>query len=220
MGGDVVQGWHAAKVGLDRLLIPTAVVANLFRSARDFRRDAAQPIRSSNSRSRLPRDQRSTTESTEIHGKENPNQLPLSVSFPGATPARRVGSFRGYALVMIFLAVVILPPAGNWVRFACPIPPWFVVSCDLPMINDRANWLRFALFRPPQAPSLRTHGPLFTRHSLHLPRSTPRDRRGPPPMPRAELGTALPTRQASICYALLRFRVFGRSLASLVFGAT
>src|SRR5271166_1627763 len=66
-----------------------------------------QPIRSSNSRSRLPRDQRSTTESTEIHGKENPNQLPLSVSFPGATPARRVGSFRGYALVMIFLAGVI-----------------------------------------------------------------------------------------------------------------
>ena len=50
------------------------------------------------SRSRLPRDQRSTTESTEIHGKENPNQLPLSVSFPGVTPARRVGSFRGYPL--------------------------------------------------------------------------------------------------------------------------
>ena len=66
-----------------------------------------QPIRSSNSRSRLPRDQRSTMESTEIHGKENPNQLPLAVSFPGATPARRVGSFRGYAFVMIFLAVVI-----------------------------------------------------------------------------------------------------------------
>src|SRR5208337_3989636 len=40
-----------------------------------------QPIRSGNSRSRLPRNQRSTTESTEIHGKENPNQLPLSVSF-------------------------------------------------------------------------------------------------------------------------------------------
>ena len=69
-----------------------------------------QPIRSSNSRSRLPRDQRSTTESTEIHGKENPNQLPLSVSFPGATPARRVGSFRGYPFVMIFLAGVIRGP--------------------------------------------------------------------------------------------------------------
>ena len=66
-----------------------------------------QPIRSSNSRSRLPGDQRSTTESTEIHGKENPNQLPLSVSFPGATPARRVGWFRGYVFVMIFLAGVI-----------------------------------------------------------------------------------------------------------------
>jgi hypothetical protein len=63
--------------------------------------------RSSNSRSRLPRDQRSTTESTEIHGKENPNRLSLSVSFPGATPARRVGSFRGYPFVMIFLAWVI-----------------------------------------------------------------------------------------------------------------
>ena len=58
-------------------------------------------------RLRLPRDQRSTTESTEIHGKENPNQLPLSVSFPGATPARGVGSFRGYPFVMIFLAGVM-----------------------------------------------------------------------------------------------------------------
>ena len=43
----------------------------------------------------------------EIRGKENQNQLPLSVSFPGATPARRVGSFSGYPFVMIFLAVVI-----------------------------------------------------------------------------------------------------------------
>ena len=75
-----------------------------------------QPIWSSNSRSWLPGDQRSTTESTEIHGKENPNQLPLSVSvsFPGraharrvGSPARRVGSFRGCPFVMIFLAVVI-----------------------------------------------------------------------------------------------------------------
>src|SRR5271157_1664023 len=69
-----------------------------------------QPVRSSNSRSRLPGDQRSTTESNEIHGKENPNQLPLSVSFPGATPARRVGSFRGCPFVMIFLAGVIYTP--------------------------------------------------------------------------------------------------------------
>ncbi len=57
-----------------------------------------QRIRSSNSQLRLPRDQRSTTESTEIHGKENPNQLPLSGFFC---------AFRGYAFVMIFLAGVI-----------------------------------------------------------------------------------------------------------------
>src|SRR5208337_2160969 len=58
-------------------------------------------------------DQRSTTESTEIHGKENPNQLPLSVSFPEATPARRVGSFRGYPLVTIFLAGVRAVPTRS-----------------------------------------------------------------------------------------------------------
>ena len=40
-------------------------------------------------------------------GQEIPNQLSLSVSFPGATPARRVGSFRRYPFVMIFLARVI-----------------------------------------------------------------------------------------------------------------
>src|SRR5271166_681387 len=59
--------------------------------------------RSSNNRSRLPRDQRSTTESTEIHGKENPNQPPLSVYF-------RV--FSGYPFVMIFAAVVIRDTAN------------------------------------------------------------------------------------------------------------
>ena len=53
-----------------------------------------------------------------MHGKENPNQLPLSVSFPGATPARRVGSLRGYPFVMIFPAVVIaiLPGAAHYGR--------------------------------------------------------------------------------------------------------
>ena len=55
---------------------------------------APRPLRSSNSRSRLPRDQRSTTEFTEIHGKENPNQLPLSVSFPGAGPRPQGGEPR------------------------------------------------------------------------------------------------------------------------------
>src|SRR5271157_2239479 len=41
----------------------------------------------------------------------------------------------------------------------------------------------------------------------HASRFTPHDRRGPPSMPRAELGTALPTRQGSICYEMLRFPV-------------
>src|SRR5271157_6004379 len=45
-----------------------------------------------------------------------------------------------------------LPPAGNWVRFACPIPPWFVLNCDMAMTNTRANWLRFGAFRSPPAP--------------------------------------------------------------------
>ena len=67
--------------------------------------------------------------------------------------------------------------AGNWVRFACPIPHWFVVNCNLPMINDRANWLRFALFRPPQAPfppDSRTtiHSPLASPPTFHAPRSS------------------------------------------------
>ena len=56
------------------------------------------------------------------HGKENPNQLPLSVSFPGATPARRVGSFRGYPFVMIFLAGVTRPCRGRPPRSSSPGP--------------------------------------------------------------------------------------------------
>jgi len=35
-----------------------------------------------------------------------------------------------------------------------------------------------------------------------------------PSMPRAELGTALPTRQGSICYEMLRFPVLAEILGS------
>src|SRR5271157_2941448 len=42
------------------------------------------------------------------------------------------------------LACVSSPPARNWVRSACPIPPWFVVSFALSMTSTRANWLRSA----------------------------------------------------------------------------
>src|SRR5208337_3178595 len=50
------------------------------------------------------------------------------------------------------LACVLLPPAGNWVRSACPIPPWFVVSFALSMTSTRANWLRSGAFLSPRAP--------------------------------------------------------------------
>src|SRR5208337_468145 len=50
------------------------------------------------------------------------------------------------------LACVLLPPAGNWIRFACPISPWFVVSFALSTISTRANWLRSGAFRSRRPP--------------------------------------------------------------------
>jgi hypothetical protein len=43
---------------------------------------------------------------TDTHGEENSDRPCLSVSCPGATPAHRLGSFRGYLLATIFLAGV------------------------------------------------------------------------------------------------------------------
>src|SRR5271166_3838756 len=57
-----------------------------------------QPIPPSNIQSRVPGNQRPTTEFTDTHRKENSDQPCLSVSF-------RV--FRGYLLVTIFLVEVI-----------------------------------------------------------------------------------------------------------------
>src|SRR5271157_5661562 len=58
--------------------------------------------------------------------------------------------------------------------FACPIPPWFVLSCELPMTNTRANWLRFGAFLSPRAPPLTSlttgHYPLAPRPTPHAPR--------------------------------------------------
>jgi hypothetical protein len=49
--------------------------------------------------------------------------------------------------------------------FACPIPPWFVLSCNLPETNTRAIWLRSDAFLSPTAPSLQIHCSLATGRS-------------------------------------------------------
>src|SRR5208337_1106042 len=51
-----------------------------------------------------------------VSKREPESTFPFRV-LPGATPARRVGSFRGYPFVMIFLAVVIvISLARSWGR--------------------------------------------------------------------------------------------------------
>ena len=72
-----------------------------------------------------------------------------------------------------------LPSAGNWVRFSCWIPPLFVLSHSLPMINTTGKLGSFCAFLSPLAPSLRIHWPQFspplaTRHSPLPPTTLPR----------------------------------------------
>ena len=108
------RGSVCDQTALGRMAGPPGSAAGDYYPGNQDPHKSLQPIRSSNSRSRLPRDQRSTTESTEIHGKENPNQLPFPCPSRGATPARRVGSFHGYPFVMIFLAGVDDGSSDNW----------------------------------------------------------------------------------------------------------
>ena len=60
------------------------------------------------------------------------------------------------------LACVLLPPAGNWVRFFCSIPPLFVLSHSLPMINTTGKLASFGRFSITANFSLRLHWPLAT----------------------------------------------------------
>jgi hypothetical protein len=69
------------------------------------------------------------------------------------------------------------PPAGNWVRFACLIPPWFVLNCDMAMTKTKANWLRFGAFRPAPTPLFG-----FTDDSSLSSRRTPHAARLMPPL--------------------------------------
>ena len=69
------------------------------------------------------------------------------------------------------LACVLLPPAGNWVRFPCSIPRLFVLSHNIPMINTTgklASFWRFSL----TAGSLPSAS-LATMLSPHAPRRHP-----------------------------------------------
>ena len=56
-----------------------------------------------------------------------------------------------------------LPSAGNWVCFSCSIPPLFVLSHSMPMINTTDKLALFGAFLSPLAPSLWIHWPLFFR---------------------------------------------------------
>ena len=71
--------------------------------------------------------------------------------------------------------------------FSCSIPPWFVLSCNLPTTNARAIWLCFSAFLSPPAPCLRLHGALTTGHYSPAPRPTPHAPRPTPHAPRSTL---------------------------------
>ena len=86
-----------------------------------------------------PEDQRSTTESTEIHGKENPNQLPLSVSF---------GVFRGYPFVMILLAGVIPWPI-------LPVPAVLLARCQVVVLFRGFRLFRGSIVSSSEEPVVR-----------------------------------------------------------------
>jgi len=76
----------------------------------------------------------------------------------------------------------VLPPLATTTRcrppkmglFACPIPPWFVLSNNLLTTNTRAIWLCFGAFLSPPASSLQFHWLLTTILPSHAPRRNQR----------------------------------------------
>jgi len=67
--------------------------------------------------------------------------------------------------------------------FSCSIPPSFVPSHNMPMINATSNWLRFGVFLSPAVPSLRTHWSLTTDYCSPAPRRDQRVQAGHRPSP-------------------------------------
>jgi hypothetical protein len=95
-------------------------------------------------------------------------------------PGNVVGLFSSLATVLPPLITTTRCRPPKLGLFACPIPPWFVLSCNLQTTNDRAIWLCFGAFLSPPAPCLRLHRPQATIPPLHAPRSTLHARPAPP----------------------------------------
>jgi len=71
------------------------------------------------------------------------------------------------------------PLAGNWLRFSCPIPAWFVLSHNKPMINTTSKLASFWHFLSPRFSLLRIslatgHCSPATRHPQLFPPTLPR----------------------------------------------
>ena len=70
------------------------------------------------------------------------------------------------------------PRAENWVRFSWSIPPSFVLSHNMPMINTTSNWLCSGAFLSPSCMSLQFYWPLATVLVSLVTLLTLHDRRG------------------------------------------
>ena len=78
---------HKANLNQPQITLPQRVNIGWIRAS--LCKTNPIPGRRGRIQSRVPGDQRQTTEFTDTHRKENSDQPCLSVSFPGATPARR-----------------------------------------------------------------------------------------------------------------------------------
>ena len=176
------------KVGLDRPLIPTAVVANLFRSA-----SVSRPRCSADRRSQVTRRQSGTgraavaeDEGSGDHcpdldgravGKSRQNrssgshQRPRGDGRHGCHEVLARVSGRGNTHLLapgkrgrpptspgpLFSRPAPRAAGRELGLFSGSIPPWFVLSHNLPRINITSNWLCFGAFRTPPSRSLRLH---------------------------------------------------------------
>jgi hypothetical protein len=110
------------------------------------------------------------------------------------------------------------PASRKLGSFSCSISAWFVLSRNIPEINTKSRLALFGAFLSPPVPFLQDsrttiHSPLTSPPTFHAPRSS-----GSAPAGRDGYSTPHPAGVNMLRNAT--FRVFGRSLARLVFGAT